>query len=61
MSLELSQLRTVVVTSANSRVGRILLPRLNEQGFHTIALVRSLTELPAAQTIANWVDSTEAM
>lgn len=61
MSLEVSQLRTIAVTSANSRVGRILLPRLNEQGFHTIALVRSLTELPAAQTIANWVDSTEAM
>lgn len=61
MSLELSQPRTVVVTSANSRVGQMLLPRLNEQGFHTIALVRSLIELPATQTISNWVDSAEAM
>lgn len=33
----------------------------NEQEFRTVALVRSLTELPASQTISNWVDSTEAM
>ncbi len=38
MSLELSQPRSTVVTSANSRGGRMLLPRLNEQGFHTIDL-----------------------
>lgn len=61
MSLELSQPKTVVVTSANSRVGQMLLPRLNEQGFHTIALVRSLIKLPATQTISNWIDSAEAM
>lgn len=61
MSQELSQPRSIAVTSANSRVGRMLLPRLEEEGFHTIALVRSLIELPATQTISNWVASAEAM
>lgn len=68
MNHELSQSRTVVVTSANSRVGRLLLPRLNVEGFETIALVRtesqrkqSPTKLPATQAIANWMTSDEAM
>jgi len=61
MNHELSQSKTVVVTSANSRVGRMLLPRLNKQGFQTIALVRTPTELPATQTITNWMTSTEAI
>lgn len=53
--------RTVVVTSANSRVGRLLLPYLTQNGFQTTALVRSPTELPATRTISNWMEATEAM
>ncbi|WP_433178321.1 SDR family oxidoreductase [Actinoallomurus sp. CA-150999] len=55
-----NSMRTIVVTSANSRTGRHLLPRLAERGRRVIALTRTLEDLPADEVIPDWTTSPEA-
>ncbi|MEU6354115.1 hypothetical protein ABZ896_33115 [Streptomyces sp. NPDC047072] len=53
--------RTVVVTSANSRTGRALLPRLAGSDVRVIALVRGVEDLPADEIVPNWTHSSRAV
>ncbi|MEV0401858.1 sugar nucleotide-binding protein [Actinoallomurus sp. NPDC050550] len=55
-----NSMRTIVVTSANSRTGRHLLPRLADRGSHVIALTRTPEDLPADEVIPDWTRSPEA-
>lgn len=51
----------VVVTSANSRTGMQLIPRLKAAGAQVIALVRKPTDIPDAdQIVTNWMVAPEA-
>ncbi|MEV4365314.1 hypothetical protein [Nonomuraea sp. NPDC049625] len=52
--------RTVVVTGANSRTGRDLLPRLAGPGTRVLALVRTPHDLPADEVIPDWTRSSRA-
>lgn len=52
--------RTVVVTGANSRTGRDLLPRLAGRGTRVLALVRTPQDLPADEVIPDWTRSARA-
>ncbi|MEU6258515.1 hypothetical protein [Streptomyces sp. NPDC047043] len=53
--------RTIVVTSANSRTGRDLLPRLAASGERVIALVRTSEDLPADEVVPDWRHSSRAV
>ncbi len=56
-----SNIRTVVVTSANCRTGRAVLPRLADQGLRVVALVRAAEELLADELIDDWTRSPRAL
>jgi uncharacterized protein YbjT (DUF2867 family) len=56
-----SNSRTVVVTSANCRTGRAVLPRLADKGLRVVALVRAADELPADEIIDDWTRSPRAL
>ena len=56
-----SNSRTVVVTSANCRTGRRVLPRLADLGLRVVALVRAAEELPADEIIDDWTRSPRAL
>ncbi|WAL63838.1 NAD(P)H-binding protein [Amycolatopsis cynarae] len=51
---------TVVVTGANSRTGRDLVPRLTGSGVRVVALVRTPEDLAADEVIADWTRSPRA-
>lgn len=54
-------MQTVVVTSANARLGKILLPRLQQAGYSTTALVRHPQNVDGADhIISEWTTSSEA-
>lgn len=53
--------RTVVVTGANSRTGRDVLPLVAAPGVRVIALVRTPEDLPADEVVPDWTRSTRAV
>jgi len=50
----------VVITSANSATGSMLIPVLKAAGHHTIALVRRPVELSADEVITDWMHAPAA-
>jgi NADH dehydrogenase len=52
--------KIVVLTAATARTGRLLLPRLRERGYRTLALVRSPVEVPADEVITDWLSAPRA-
>ncbi|HEY8970433.1 MAG TPA: hypothetical protein VIM64_15115, partial [Puia sp.] len=51
----------IVITSANSATGSMLIPVLRAAGHYTIGLVRKPIELPADEVIADWMHAPEAV
>lgn len=52
---------TVVVTGANCRTGRDLLPRLARQDMRVVALVRTPQDLPVDEVVADWTRAPRAV
>jgi len=50
----------IVITSANSATGLMLIPVLKAAGHYTIGLVRRSMELPADEVITDWMHAPEA-
>ncbi|WP_405728488.1 sugar nucleotide-binding protein [Streptomyces sp. NBC_01537] len=53
--------RTVVVTGANSRTGRDLLPLVSDPNVRVTALVRTPEDLPADEVVPDWTRSPRAV
>jgi len=50
----------IVITSANSATGSMLIPVLRAAGHYTIGLVRKPMEMPADEVIADWMHAPKA-
>jgi NADH dehydrogenase len=48
---------SVVITSANSATGRLLIPSLNAAGYHTIGLIRNPLSIGTDETVTDWMNS----
>lgn len=51
---------TVAVTGANSITAQWLLPKLREQGYYVLGLIRKAQEIDADEVIPDWVNSEAA-
>ncbi len=52
--------KKVAVTSANSITAEWLLPKLRENGFYTIGLIRKPQKIAADEIITDWTNSEKA-
>ncbi|HEY4289055.1 MAG TPA: NAD-dependent epimerase/dehydratase family protein [Puia sp.] len=50
----------IVITSANCATAGLLIPRLQDKGYHVTGLIRTPAAIGADETISNWMNSTAA-
>lgn len=54
-------MKRIVVTGANANIGRSVVCRLKEQGYHVTGLVRKPAQLAVDELVTEWMIDSKAM